>query len=326
MSGGIVEFVGRRWAPERAAERARDLRRGHAVRFYTGRNGSAKSLCAIYDLLPDLDAGVPVLSTVRLQDFRNPRPCEDSACLSVRHGKPGHLAAHPGWVPWAQEHGGGGWPQFLEFRDGVIFMDEVTGVADSHEWSAIPVQVSNEWHQLRRREVQMVLTGLDFVNVNKRIRQAVNVVTRCRSFMPVTVTDENDKARAWRQRRLAAWTTYAAETLPRDDASETAYENAQVVARSRYWIPGSLASLAYDTYENVGRIATVDDKGNCAHCGGKRTQPQCSCPDYVEQRAGSRRTARSAQREDSTPRPVALPPLPDSSPALDSLASVARGF
>ena len=242
-----IETIGRKWAPIKAAERARAERRAHAVHFYTGRNGSAKSMCAVFDTLPDLDAGTPVLSTIRLVDWRNPRPCDDDGCMSARHGKPGHLAAHPAWVPWAQSHGGGGWPQFLDFRDGIILADEVTGIADAHEWASIPVQVTNQWAQLRRRNVVMRMTGLDFINLHKRLRQATNAVTRCRSFLPLVIQGDDGEDLMWRQRRLSAWTTYDAQTLPRDEPSESAWESAQVLSRSRFWIPGSDAAMAYDT-------------------------------------------------------------------------------
>lgn len=295
-----IETIGRKWAPIKAAERARAERRAHAVHFYTGRNGSAKSMCAVFDTLPDLDAGTPVLSTIRLVDWRNPRPCDDDGCMSARHGKPGHLAAHPAWVPWAQSHGGGGWPQFLDFRDGIILADEVTGIADAHEWASIPVQVTNQWAQLRRRNVVMRMTGLDFINLHKRLRQATNAVTRCRSFLPLVIQGDDGEDLMWRQRRLSAWTTYDAQTLPRDEPSESAWESAQVLSRSRFWIPGSDAAMAYDTFDEVGVIETVTEKGDCAHCGGRRTQPQCTCPDYTDGRTGRRAPDRKRSEDRRT--------------------------
>ena len=53
---------------ERATERARKMRRGFAIHFYSGKNGGSKSAALVFDTLPDLDAGTPVLSTVRLLD------------------------------------------------------------------------------------------------------------------------------------------------------------------------------------------------------------------------------------------------------------------
>ncbi len=317
LARSVSDWLGPRLAKERPAEVARATRRMHAVGFYTGKNGSAKSMCAVYDTLPDLDAGTPVLSTIRLQDFRNPRPCEDEACTSSRHGLPGHLAVHPAWVPWSQMHGGGGWEQFLEFRNGVILADEVTGIADAHEWASIPVQVSNHWGQLRRKKVTMRMTGLDFVNLNKRLRQAVNQVTRCRSAWPVTELDEDGKELIWRPRRMSSWTTYDAQSLPKDEQTDAAYEKGHVFCASKFWIPQSLASLAYDTLEEVGVIETVNEKGDCAHCGGARRQPACSCPDYTERRAAGRapdrkrsedrRTATGPRSEEPAQSPRLLP-------------------
>ena len=93
-----------------ASERQRRIRRGYAVKFYSGRNGTGKSLCAVWDTMPDLDMGRTVLSTVRLLDYANPRPCEGWWGRSEQQGHecpvcviPGageHEHAHPAYVPF----------------------------------------------------------------------------------------------------------------------------------------------------------------------------------------------------------------------------------
>ena len=52
--------------------RARDARRGLPIHAYVGPNGGGKSLAMVNDTIPSLDAGRPVLSTVRLIDWRAP--------------------------------------------------------------------------------------------------------------------------------------------------------------------------------------------------------------------------------------------------------------
>lgn len=265
------------------SEAARKRRRMYPIHVYVGRNGAAKTLCAVYDTLPDLDAGLPCLSTVRLTDFRHPRPCTDELCTDPAHGLPGHMAAHPAYVPFTR------WEQLLEWRRGPVIMDEITGVADSAD-SDLPAPVRDFFAQMRRADVSVRITGLNWIRVNKRIREAVNAVTRCRSSFPVTVQDEDGHERMWRARRLAKWVTYDAQSLPIDDHTEHAYDQADVLVKGRHWIPTSLARHAYDTFAPVLSVGTVTDSGRCAHCGGTRRAPECSCADYVASRAKSRGT------------------------------------
>jgi len=76
----VLRFLG----GDKQSQVARARRRMYPIHFYVGRNGAGKSLAAVYDTMPDLDAGLPCLSTVRLLDFRNPRPCDDPNCKDLR--------------------------------------------------------------------------------------------------------------------------------------------------------------------------------------------------------------------------------------------------
>jgi hypothetical protein len=282
-------------ASDKGAERARARRRAWPIHMYVGRNGSGKTLAAVYDTLPDLDASRPVLSTVRLLDFRNPRPCDDLACDDLMHGLPGHQAAHPSYIPFRT------WPQLLDFKGGAVLMDEVTGVADSHEGAAMPSAVANKLAQLRRDECMLRITALGWIRANKRIREATNAVTRCQSFLPVTLRDPiSGDDRIWRPRRLAVWRTYDAQSLPVDDHTDSAYESADLLVKGRYWIPDSVASRAYDTFAPVNIVGSVSDAGRCAHCGGTRRALECNCPDYVDRKASRRGAGAQAAPAAST--------------------------
>lgn len=299
-------------APDGQSQRARDMRRAWPVHMYVGRNGSGKSACMVYDTLPDLDAGKLVLSTVRLLDYRNPRPCPldvDECDDAIGHAR-GHLAAHPCYVPFRD------WGQMLDWRSGPILMDEITGVADSSS-TGLPMAVSNVLAQLRRADVTVRLTGLNYIRANKRIREATSAVTRCQSLLPVTAYAEDGSQKVWKQRRLALWRTYDAQSLPLDDVSESAWEKADRLCFGRHWLPTSPAVTAYDTYDAVLTVGHVTDTGSCARCGGIRRAAPCSCSDYVAQQAeakratASGRTARRASAEDRTgadaPSPAAVP-------------------
>lgn len=279
------------------SESGRALRRAYAIHFYSGRNGAAKSLCMVYDTLPDLDAGLPVLSTVRLLDFRNPRPCDDPLCEDLMHGAANHMAAHPLYVPFTS------WGQLLDWQRGPVLMDEITGVADSNSTTAIPDAAANKLAQLRRDDCSVRITGLSFIRANKRIREACLAITRCESLLPVTVYHEDGSQRMWKARRFAKWKTYDAQSLPINDLTEAAFEKADVFGTSTHWIPESPALLAYDTNAPVLRVGRVTESGRCVHCEGSRRAPECSCSDYVDAKKRSRaaspqaRSARTAGTE-----------------------------
>lgn len=290
-------------ARDRQSEQARRRRRLYPIHVYCGRNGAGKSLAAVYDTLPDLDAGLRVLSTVRLLDFRDPRPCLDPAGCDVpeRHGDSpaeyiAHNVAHAGYVPFTR------WDQLLNWRHGPVLMDEITGVASSGD-KELPAAVQDAIAQMRRADLAVRITGIAWIRVNKQLREVVNAVTRCRSSMPVAVVDEDGRERMWRARRLAKWVTYDAQSLPTDDHTEHAYDKADKLTSGRHWIPTSPARLAYDTFDQVLRVGSVTDAGKCVTCGGTRRAPQCSCPDYVQaqERRPAARRARSAEHGGRAP-------------------------
>ena len=311
-----VAVLGRRLAPDKKSEAAREIRRGFPVHFYMGRNGAGKSLAAVYDTLPDLDAGRTVLSTVRLTDYRNPRPCMDPDCWCDKSDEGRHLHAHPAYEEWRT------WGQLLRLKGGIVLADEVTGIADSNEGSSLPVQVGNELHQLRRADVVLRLTGLNFIRANKRIREATSGLTRCRSGWPVPASDGDGQPRMWRARRMANWTTYDAQSLPLDDISEGAWEKADRITASRHWIPDSPAIGAYDTWDAVARIGSaVTDTGRCVECEGTRRPNPCTCEDYVAgkpARKGAGAQGRSPSTADLSHR------LPDNLPSHLHLGLTAR--
>src|SRR5690606_11450369 len=149
---GVPPDLGRRQRRELShATRARSIRRGLAIHAYVGWNGGGKSACMVYDTLPDLARGVPVLSTVRLLDYENPRPCE--GCDDERGHRKGHLAAHPAYLPFRS------FTDFMDFADrdgaGVVLMDEVQGIASSREHQQLPFQVAKMLHELRRSDLAL---------------------------------------------------------------------------------------------------------------------------------------------------------------------------
>lgn len=299
-------------------EKGREVRRGQPIHIYVGWNGDGKSLTAIWDTLPTLEAGRPVLSTVRLVDYLDPRPCEGwesvitgwsmlpdqtwrpsygrRECVDPYHGLDGHLQAHPLYIRFTD------WLQLLEWRFGDVLMDEVTGVADASDWASVPSSIVNKFPQMRRDECTLRITTLSFANCNKRIRQAALAVTRCTGQMPAGKNSEFGKGRVYRPRRLITHKTLDAKTIPQDDPSMAAYDKARIINRSRLWVPDCIARLAYDTYHPVDTVATTNDAGTCLHCGGTRRRQECHCPEYVAgkgERKAIRAQAASAASTDA---------------------------
>jgi hypothetical protein len=247
---------------------ARAVRRGYPIHAYVGPNGSGKSLAAVWDSMPTLDAGRTVLSTVRLLDWRDARPCDDDACASPDHET--HRAAHPSFLPLTE------WRQLLDAEHCDVLMDEVTGVASSRESSGMPSAVANLLVQLRRRDVVLRWTAPSWSRADKIIRECSQAVTACLGYLPVPDVD-GETERQWRRRRLFRWRTFDASDF--EEFTVGKREQMRPWTKQWFWGPGSEAFDAYDTLDQVLTIGHVLETGRCAHCGGTRRAPACSCAD-----------------------------------------------
>jgi len=274
--------------------KGRRVRRSYPIHAYVGPNGGGKTAAMVWDTLPALAAGRPVLSTVRLLDFENPRLCDDEGC-EVDHeayraatGNE-HMAAHPLWIPFT------GWPQLLEFTRGEVLMDEVTGVASSRDSHKMPGAVLNHLMQLRRSDVVLRWSAPSWRRADTGIREVSQAVTACRGFVKKKVPSEDPALeRAWSHRRLFLWKTYDAFAFDEFDTSQTVAGPGQKRARLRairsefHWGPGSPAFDAYDTFDAVLAIGTVNEFGVCMTCDGSRRRPPCTCEDAPRSRASRR--------------------------------------
>jgi len=254
---------GRKWIPFVSHGNPK-ARRAVPIHAYVGPNGSGKSLAAVYDSLPSLAGGRPVLATVRLHDWENLRPCDDLSCMSPRHGSPDHFAAHPLWVPFTD------FRQLLEVEHCDVLMDEVTGVADAREFAGMPVQVRNFLVQLRRRDVVLRWTSPAWAFGDVTIRRVTQAATVCSAYLPKAA-----EGSLWRDRRAFVWRTYDARDLDEFDSAKR--ERIRSYVRQVLWRPGSFVETAYDTRDQVLALGALNDAGLCMDCGGKRSHPRCSC-------------------------------------------------
>lgn len=275
----VVTVVGRRLGRHKPSKRAQ--RRGWPIIGYVGPNGSGKSAGMVWDTLPTLDAGRPVLSTVRLLDWRNPRPCDDPRCTHPEHlqlatsqeldGSPArvtHMAAHPLWVPFTD------WQQLLDAEHCDVLMDEVTGVASSRESHSMPAVVANTLVQMRRRDVVVRWSAPSWARADKIIRECSQAVCYSTGYFPVRVADD-DGERLWRNRRLFKWKTYDAADF--EEFTVGKREQLRPLSVDWHWGPTSPVFGAYDTFDAVLSIGTVTDSGRCYRCGGRRSVPACRC-------------------------------------------------
>jgi hypothetical protein len=330
------------------AQDAREARRQYGVSAYTGANGGGKTFCMIWDALPSLEQGRPALSTVRLQDYLNPRPCDDDWCASnpevldhnrmrptvegrqamIRNARAlffegddadleevemvstgVHLAAHPLWIPWT------GWQQLLDFKFGEVLADEMTGIAESRGAMSLPAVVIDQFQQLRRDDIPFRYTMPSWERADVSLRQPTQVVTLCTGKMstPAPPALDGDLKRVWSPKRFAHWETYEAMRLT--ELTEGKRSELDPVVRDRQWFPTSPVFAAYDTFAPVLRVGHASESGKCHRCGGSRRAPVCACGPAAPRSGAGRRlvvagTPASAKREDVPPTPRRRTPRP----------------
>lgn len=283
-------------------------RNSWGITAFVGANGGGKSAAMVASAHPDLEAGRPVLSTVRILDYDNPRDCDDERCIDnadrlghfrmvpTEEGRKAevrnaqalffegesavlepvervsvgvHAAAHPGWIPWTR------WDQLLLFNFGRVLADEMTGIAESRQSQSLPYEVLNHLQQLRRADIPFGYTCPDWGRADLSLRQPTQAVTVCTGYFPTEAPMMGDLERTWRARRLFKWQTYDARALDALTAGAQADMTTEVT--EWHWGPDSIAFKMYDTFAPVLQVGTLTEHGNCFRCGGSRPRPKCSC-------------------------------------------------
>jgi len=338
----------------------RSRRRAFGITAYTGANGGGKSAAMVADAIPDLVAGRPVLSTVRILDWENPRECDDERCMEnpdrldhfrmrptlagreaeKRNGRrlffdgPGavlepvemesrgvHPAAHEGWIPWERHD------QLLLFNFGRVLADEMTGVFSSRESQSLPSEVLNHLQQLRRVDTPFAYTCPDWARTDKSLREPTQSVTVCTGYWSTTLQIEGEEDRQWKPRRMFKWSTFDARTL--DELTEGRRQDLDTEVTEWHWGPDSLAFKAYDTFAPVLQVGTLTESGNCFRCGGSRPRPKCGCHSSpaVDQAAdggapsgAAKRAARGAGSRRALAAAVDPEPVTRALPTLGALA------
>lgn len=278
--GDVLGSYRRRVAAENRYGKARIRRRGYSVRAYVGSNGSGKTLAMVHDLLPTLiETERQVLSTVRILDFEDPRPCEDARCLSPDHGAPQHFAAHPRWIDWRS------WADVLAVDHTDVLADEISSVASSRGAMALPRAVETALQQQRKPENTFSWSGPEFARADSVLRGVTKLATVCRGYLPDW---QSDGLSAWPRNRLFVWGSYDVEFAQSFEAAADQRVKAKRRAFQVMWGPGSAAFRAYSTFDSVGIVGQADSSGTCLTCGGYRSRAKCTCGDGGESRFSGR--------------------------------------
>ena len=247
------------------AKAAQAFRLRSPISGYTGANGSGKSLVCALDTMPDLAAGVPVLSTMRFLDWENPRPCDDPACGCDKGLEGRHRAAHPCYLPWTD------WDQLMDLSFGVAIADEIMGVASATDRSDLPQRVMKRMQKMRHFDITFRWTGPAWARADKTLRELTQSVTVCVGDRKVPAEDQR---RAWRQARRVTADSYDVQQMV--DFREQSRSRLGLVGRQRLWVPKCDARLAYDTFDRVFEVGSAEG-GRCDDCGRRIRQEYCKC-------------------------------------------------
>lgn len=268
------------------------LRRSVPIRAFVGANGSGKTLLAVADLVPSLDAGRPVLSAVRLLDGRAAQgdPCRNILCDVDDHGTPEHWPSHPGWIPLRHL------TQLLDLHSADVLLDEVSAIVSSRESSSLPFQVATLLQQLRKRDLTLTWTAPAWARADKILREVTQLATVCKGY-----GDRKYPDRLWRGRRLIHAVSYHAADL--DDFELSKVNNPHAAQRPRRQASQWARVLKLDgrnwyaTFEEVPSLGFAAQSGTCVTCGGRRTAPRCECPDHAPQKRSPMRRVAAHPRD-----------------------------
>lgn len=223
-----------------------DQRRRLPIRAALGRNGSGKTLCAVRDLLPSLDAGRTVYSTVPL------------------YADDGDL--HPSYVPWTS------WGQFMVAEHADFFADEISAIAASRDHNNLDSEVINRLHQQRKIDTTFTWTAPSWKRADVALREVTWAVTECAGFFPVPAGPEQ----LWPGRRLFKFETYDM----RDYDEWSAGKRDAVKPEIKEWFKGegSRAFASYRTLDSVQKLERFDPRA-CVECGRNKRVQYCGGHD-----------------------------------------------
>lgn len=210
-----------------------------------GGNGAGKSMFAARLAARMADRGGVVWSTAVLLDPATGQP-------------------HPQWRPLES------WDVLLEAENGLVWMDEVTGVLGARDTMGLPSEVLDRLVQLRRRNVRVVWTAPSWRHADTVLRSVTQ-----RVFVVRAIVRTGGGIDQWPVTRLSRVTAWMPEDLSEDDG----LPGKRAKATWKGWLMPAHSKWRnyYDTSAPVLRLGHVTARGTCSTCGGKRTVPACKC-------------------------------------------------
>lgn len=237
---GVIVRAAFAFAKENPA--AVEQRRKIPIRAYLGRNGSGKTLAAVRDLLPSLDAGRTVYSTVPL------------------YGDDGEL--HPCYVPWTS------WGQFMHAENCDFLADEISAIAASRDHNNLDSEIINRTHQQRKIATTFSWTAPSWKRADVALREVTWAVTECAGYFPVPAAADQ----LWPGRRLFRYLTYDMKDY--DEWTVGKRESAKPEIREWFKGEGSRAFRAYRTLDAVQKLERYDPNA-CEECGLPTRREYC---------------------------------------------------
>lgn len=225
---------------------------------YTGGSGHGKSLTMVRDVLPALFSGAKVLGTVTLLD-------------------PHTGNRHPNFEQL--EH----WDQVARFQTGALLLDEVHGVMDSRD-TAMPKHIRRKLPQMRRNGVRVRWSGIDFDNLDRRLRQLTQAVVRCRGHFPIP--QGPGAVEMWAPNRAFVLTTFDAQSIAKSEDSamfteESAKKRKARVLHREIFFGSNLITgkkhIALSAYDTMAPVSWVDN--SCPVCKLKVPERYCKGHD-----------------------------------------------
>jgi hypothetical protein len=230
--------------------------------------------------------------------------------MVVTMGKPAMARGEPilanfklnysGWIPLTN------WRQVLDFRDGLILLDEVSSWVPSRESSKLPPEVLADLNQMRKGNRRVGWAGPAWGRCDKALREVSQAACWCRGYwsdewqregmkparFPMTgpfrrgVDGRPKRVEGWGNRRLFHWRWFDPYNLPEDASAQdmdSPPKDVKVQEARWYWRPGHLDHLLYASQERVLMLDTVDPSGACLECGGARMRRKCECAKRNEE-------------------------------------------
>jgi hypothetical protein len=260
------------------------------ITAFVGPNGSGKTLGAVaLRVLPAWARGIPVVSNLTLD--------------------PAASGFDPDlFVPLST------WRQIPDLHDCVLLLDEIQATFPSRESAKMPAELGRMLNQLRKPNVQLVLTAPAWSRADIIIRECVQYVTLCRGYLPDGRVRVPGQARfpkplrdedgnfvrvetvGWLPNRFFKYVTFDATQFDEFTLGKAA--KLKAISTRWHWRSTSTAQASYQTAEQVALLDHITEFGTCWQCGGTRSRPKCGCE------AATVRPARRPEVAASTPSPV----------------------